>query len=993
MKTLFDGGCIQKAQSMLEAVEARGKNSTLPERVSFEIDFWKARCLKDSDPKEANSILLNLRRKLDSYLRKLGKGEANADNEISAAKGMQARVLNELSSLNRRGDSQLLDNAPHLVVQPSSKDMYWKCVDNESLGFLEEVRGICEQFEIPVEYPSFDITRGQLLLLSLAQRYPVKDIETYRSRLYEATDYFTKCLDVFLPQVEVSLRNRDKVISQDELEHAKRTISRSQAKCHELLGVCCLYAHDFKPRGESYNLEDASNSELPVYDEALVEKGKGYLEKALDLAVANGHDDIHQRVLTKLGWLHFTKAKEYHNRVCTFISDLMPLFRCTFVIMLQGGYITGPEADINVKRDCGNPSHIHVYSLQLKREQLRLMHLQGIKSDRGRHTMTQWLAVGGYKPCFGMDSTESPLTFEELTKALAGCVGLFLRGLMSEIKRSTDYFKKSIELGHGSIELEYKSQEQINQQLVPLLSTVEATKKLFTFLQRLMGYEVLVRKLIERDSGLLRFVECPETVGYLHSDDLTPEQKALLWSEAGRSRSLMCQLLANRLQDQPINSMVKDLNSTLTDQEAWAILKATRRSCGENTVFVEYTFDTTHEFLTDVMKDKRLVRWIAYVVTKEDNVHIQSCQTESPEESLKIIHDYLSSPALFIKTGRDIVKKILEDLYQVFISPISEFLRDMHPDDKLVFALDEVLNNVPFPILRNSTTGEYLFEKHTISFTPALRILVQCDQRDLHLQASTTVAPSVALGNPTYPTSQLRTFKKIPSLKFTQKEIVGIQGPKDDPFFNDGCVITVTGTEATAARLLALAKLPAGAVQGFVHVAAHCYADKEHKSGSLVLAHDPNVGNQDPPLAKKDADNLAKENLFLRSEKIMQCGFEWRSKMAVLSACNSAKGYILGSEGVVGLPRALLLAGVPCIVASQWKLHDESSSRLMQEFYKEMSRGHRRDAASALQKAMITMSTPKEGSSDAEVDVYEWGGYMVWGCPTVTLPSSMLKNS
>lgn len=45
---------------------------------------------------------------------------------------------------------------------------------------------------------------------------------------------------------------------------------------------------------------------------------------------------------------------------------------------------------------------------------------------------------------------------------------------------------------------------------------------------------------------------------------------------------------------------------------------------------------------------------------------------------------------------------------------------------------------------------------------------------------------------------------------------------------------------------------------------------------------------------------------------------------------------VLGMEGVVGLPRALLVVGVPCIVASQWKVGDEPSSELMLEFYKEM---------------------------------------------------------
>jgi hypothetical protein len=99
---------------------------------------------------------------------------------------------------------------------------------------------------------------------------------------------------------------------------------------------------------------------------------------------------------------------------------------------------------------------------------------------------------------------------------------------------------------------------------------------------------------------------------------------------------------------------------------------------------------------------------------------------------------------------------------------------------------------------------------------------------------------------------------------------------------------------------------------------------------------------------------------------------------------------VLKTEGVVGLPRAFLVAGVPCIVASQWSLEDESSAELMQKFYEEMSRGS--DTATAMRAAMLRMK-PKQGSSlEIASSVYKWGGYLVWGLPTVTLPTCMLKT-
>jgi CHAT domain-containing protein len=41
----------------------------------------------------------------------------------------------------------------------------------------------------------------------------------------------------------------------------------------------------------------------------------------------------------------------------------------------------------------------------------------------------------------------------------------------------------------------------------------------------------------------------------------------------------------------------------------------------------------------------------------------------------------------------------LEKLYNIFIRPISHLLDGMKPEDKLIFALDDVLTNVPFSIL------------------------------------------------------------------------------------------------------------------------------------------------------------------------------------------------------------------------------------------------------------------------------------------------------
>ncbi len=55
--------------------------------------------------------------------------------------------------------------------------------------------------------------------------------------------------------------------------------------------------------------------------------------------------------------------------------------------------------------------------------------------------------------------------------------------------------------------------------------------------------------------------------------------------------------------------------------------------------------------------------------------------------------------------------------------------------------------------------------------------------------------------------------------------------------------------------------------------------------------------------------------------------------LVVLSACESGRGRVYGTEGAIGFPSAFLLAGAKSVVASLWKVDDEATSTLMAKFY------------------------------------------------------------
>jgi CHAT domain-containing protein len=74
------------------------------------------------------------------------------------------------------------------------------------------------------------------------------------------------------------------------------------------------------------------------------------------------------------------------------------------------------------------------------------------------------------------------------------------------------------------------------------------------------------------------------------------------------------------------------------------------------------------------------------------------------------------------------------------------------------------------------------------------------------------------------------------------------------------------------------------------------------------------------------------------------------AELVVLSACNTGRGKLTG-DGVVGLSRALISAGVPSIIVSLWPVPDDSTGKLMAEFYRQLQLNPNK--AQALRQAML----------------------------------------
>jgi CHAT domain-containing protein len=97
------------------------------------------------------------------------------------------------------------------------------------------------------------------------------------------------------------------------------------------------------------------------------------------------------------------------------------------------------------------------------------------------------------------------------------------------------------------------------------------------------------------------------------------------------------------------------------------------------------------------------------------------------------------------------------------------------------------------------------------------------------------------------------------------------------------------------------------------------------------------------------------------------------TELVVLSACETGLGQFHAGEGVVGLRRAFVLAGAKTLVMSLWKVPDEPTRELMEDFYRRLLAGQGR--AEALRDAQLAMKAKYPES-------FYWGAFICQGDPS-----------
>jgi CHAT domain-containing protein len=100
------------------------------------------------------------------------------------------------------------------------------------------------------------------------------------------------------------------------------------------------------------------------------------------------------------------------------------------------------------------------------------------------------------------------------------------------------------------------------------------------------------------------------------------------------------------------------------------------------------------------------------------------------------------------------------------------------------------------------------------------------------------------------------------------------------------------------------------------------------------------------------------------------CSQNLRAELVTLSACETGLNKVFAGEEIIGLARGFLSAGVRSILLSLWMVNDESTKRLMVNFYTHLQRGY--SVPASLQQAQL------EFIKDGEHPYY-WSPFVLIG--------------
>ncbi|MCI0451906.1 MAG: CHAT domain-containing protein [Candidatus Latescibacteria bacterium] len=374
---------------------------------------------------------------------------------------------------------------------------------------------------------------------------------------------------------------------------------------------------------------------------------------------------------------------------------------------------------------------------------------------------------------------------------------------------------------------------------------------------------------------------------------------------------------------------VKTTLGGLAPSESEIDLDAIARALPDKTVLLEYALGDSASFLWVVGRDGHEVTKLA--------------PRPQIEAQVRRVRDALShvdaDPANLLTAARA--------AYQSLVAPAAARLAKA---DAAIVVPDGVLFELPFEVLLTAETAKggwsdqpFLVRDVTTIYAPSATVYASLKSGASDADYARDL---LAVGNPDLTSLVSNGGAPLAPLPFAAVEVEAVSAKvKGDR------KLVLTGKDAREATLKR--ELTNGAPR-VVHLATHGLVDAtEPERSSVVLAAGDN------------------EDGYFHTLEILAT--PTRSRLVVMSACESALGKVSRGEGVVGLSRAFLASGAGSVVASLWAVSDESTAELMKAFYERML-GKKRPASRALNEARLALIETEKYSHP-----FYWSPFVVTG--------------
>lgn len=337
---------------------------------------------------------------------------------------------------------------------------------------------------------------------------------------------------------------------------------------------------------------------------------------------------------------------------------------------------------------------------------------------------------------------------------------------------------------------------------------------------------------------------------------------------------------------------------------------------------------------------------------------------------IELMHDLLQRSPMHRKSSRANFIQWSHELYQHFLQPMEASLVGKK---RLIVVGHDRINYIPFEALLASSEIKpfkelaFLIKRYEVSYHYSANQFVQSRRKqqssqegiyvfapvydDQETLTSASKKPPIKIA-PSHSTLRAfdedGTYTPLPESEWEANDIYALFDQQGNAQENK-LILRKAATENNL-------KTNLEAPYRFIHIAGHSFANLKNPefSGIACFAETSSV----------------KEDGILYMGEIY--ALDTRADLVTLSSCESGLGKLDGADGLIGLNRAFIYAGIPNVVFSLWKVYDRVSSTFMVDFYESVLEGE--NYATSLRRAKLQLL-----ESESTASPHYWSPFLLIG--------------